>query len=269
LGFWRGFSAFFGAFASLFRLTSAWPYACVPFVVFLILEAACIYLSLRFVKPWLDALFIVPADFADGLGGLGASLRWLLSQLAVAGSWLGTLAAVVLGWLASLMLCQPLSAPALERIVAIVERDRGAPERASLGFVAEFWCGLRSTLISSAVTVPLIIGLTLLELVVPVLAVVVTPLNLLVGALGVAWSLFDYPLTLRGVGARQRLRLMRRHLTVVLGFGVAFALVAAIPCCGALLMLPLGVVAATQLLLEIEPSSSNAGGTAVTGALER
>jgi hypothetical protein len=38
----------------------------------------------------------------------------------------------------------------------------------------------------------------------------------------------------------------------VLGFGLAFALVAAIPCCGVLLMLPLGVVAATQLLWEIE-----------------
>ena len=227
----------------------------MPLVVFVLLETACIYLSLRFVKPWLDAVLIVPADLADGLGGLGRALRWLLSQLAVAGSWLGTLAAAVLGWLASLMLSQPLSAPALERIVAIVERDCGAPARASLGFLAEFGCGLRSTLISSAVTVPLIVALTLLELVFPVLAVVVTPLKLLIGALGVAWSLFDYPLTLRGVGARQRLRLMRRHLSVVLGFGVAFALVAAIPCCGALVMLPLGVVAATQLLFEIEHTS--------------
>lgn len=227
----------------------------MPIVVFVLLETVCVYASLRFVKPWLDTVLIVPADLAEGLGGLGAALRWLLSHLAVAGSWLGTLGAAVLGWVVSLMLSQPLSAPALERIVDIVERDCGAPPRAPLGFFAEFWCGLRSTLISSAVTVPLIIGLTLLELVFPVLAVVITPLKLLIAALGVAWSLFDYPLTLRGVGARQRVRLMRRHLTVVPGFGVAFALVAAIPCCGALLMLPLGVVAATQLLAQIAQAS--------------
>jgi uncharacterized protein involved in cysteine biosynthesis len=128
----------------------------------------------------------------------------------------------------------------------------GAPARAPLGFLDEFFCGLRSALVSSAVTVPLIIGLTLLELVFPMAAVVATPLKVVIGALGVAWSLFDYPLTLRGIGARKRVALMRRHSSVVLGFGAAFALVAAIPCCGALVMLPLGVVAATQLLFEIE-----------------
>jgi CysZ protein len=236
----------------LFRLTRAWPYACVPVVVFVLLETACIFLALRFVKPWLDTALVVPADFAAGLGWFGRALRWALSVLAVPGSWLGTLGAVVLGWLVSLFLSQPLSSPALERIVGIVERDLGAPERAPLSFLGEFWCGLRSALVSAAVTVPVIIALTLLELVFPVAAVVTTPLKLLIGALGVAWSLFDYPLTLRGVGARQRVALMRRHLTVVLGFGLAFALVAAIPCCGVLLMLPLGVVAATQLLWEIE-----------------
>jgi uncharacterized protein involved in cysteine biosynthesis len=241
----------------LLRLTSAWPYACVPVVVFVVLETICVYGSLRFVKPWLDTLLTVSNDWAAGWGWLGDALRWLVTNLAVAGSWLGTLAAVALGWLLSLLLSQPLSAPALERIVAIVERDLRAPTRAPLGFLAEFWCGLRSTLVSSAVTVPLIIGLTLLELVFPVTAPIATPLKLLIGALGVAWSLFDYPLTLRGVGARQRVALMRRHLSVVLGFGAAFALVAAIPCCGALVMLPLGVVAATQLLSEIERASSD------------
>jgi CysZ protein len=229
----------------LFRLTSAWPYACVPIVVFLLLETICVYASLRFVKPWLDTVLTVDDDW-------GGALAWLLTKLAVAGAWLGTLGAVALGWLVSLLLAQPVSAPALERIVTIVERDLGAPARTPLGVLAEFWCGLRSALVSGAVTVPLIIGLTLLELLFPVTAVVATPLKLLIGALGVAWSLFDYPLTLRGVGARERVALMRRHASLVLGFGAAFALVAAIPCCGALVMLPLGVVAATQLLFEID-----------------
>jgi uncharacterized protein involved in cysteine biosynthesis len=217
----------------------------VPIVVFILFETTCVYASLRFVKPWLDTVFTVGDDW-------GGALRWVLTKLAVAGSWLGTLGAVVLGWLLSLLLSQPVSSPALERIVAIVERDLSLPARVPLGVLTEFWCGLRATLVSCAVTVPLIIGLTLLELFFPVTAVVATPLKVLIGALGVAWSLFDYPLTLRGVGARKRVALMRRHLSLVLGFGAAFALVAAIPCCGTLVMLPLGVVAATQLLSEIE-----------------
>ena len=78
-----------------------------------------------------------------------------------------------------------------------------------------------------------------------------SPLKLLLGALGVAWGLFDYPLTLRGIGARQRLRFMSQHFAVVLGFGSAFSLVFWLPCFG-LLMLPVGVAAATQLYWEIE-----------------
>jgi uncharacterized protein involved in cysteine biosynthesis len=223
----------------------------VPIVVFILLETSCVYLSLRFVKPWLDTVLAVGDDWATGLGGFGSALRWLARHAAWLGSWAGALGAAALGWLLSLLLSPPLSAPALERIVGIVERDLGEPERAPLGFVAELWCGVRSTLLSSAVTVPIIIALTVLELVLPPSALVATPLKLLIGALGVAWSLFDYPLTLRGVGARQRMALMRRHLTVVLGFGTAFTLLAAIPCCG-VAMLPLGVIAATQLLSEIQ-----------------
>jgi len=178
-------------------------------------------------------------------------VKQVLGFLAWAGKWLGTLGAAALGWILSLQLSPPLSAPALERLVGVVERDLGAPPRAPLGFLTEFWCGLRSMLVSSAVTVPIIVALTLLELVVAPAAVVATPLKLLIGALGVAWSMFDYPLTLRGVGARQRIALIRQNITLVLGFGTAFALVAVVPCCS-VVMLPVGVVAATQLLVEIE-----------------
>jgi uncharacterized protein involved in cysteine biosynthesis len=238
LGFWRGFSTFFGALRSLLRLPSAWPYACVPVVVFVLLETIFVYLALQYVQPWLDAR-------------LAFGENWFARAVAALGSWLGTAVAAVLGWLVSLVLAPPLSAPALERIVAITERDLGLPERAPLGFLAEFWCGLRSTLLSSAVTVPLIVALTLIELVAPPAAVLTTPLKLLIGALGVAWTLFDYPLTLRGVRARERIALMRQHASLVLGFGTAFALVAYVACCN-VAMLPVGVIAATQLLFQIE-----------------
>lgn len=225
----------------MLALPSAWPYAVVPAIVFTLLEATFVYLAYRYVQPWVLELF--PAG----------STTWTV--LGTLTSWVAVGASALFGWILALVFTPPLSAPALERIVDIVERDIGAPERAPLGMLAEFWCGLRSTLLSSALTLPLILGLTVLELVLAPLVVITTPLKLLLAALGISWSMFDYPLTLRGIGSRQRFQLMKRHLSVVLGFGTAFALVFWLPCCS-IVMLPVGVVAATQLLWQIERSQS-------------
>ena len=67
-------------------------------------------------------------------------------------------------------------------------------------------------------------------------------------------SLFDYPLTLRGSGFRARLALLRANPLCFLGFGLTFALVFWLPCCGVLL-LPVGVAAATWLLPQLEAST--------------
>jgi uncharacterized protein involved in cysteine biosynthesis len=240
IGFWRGFVAPFGAARRLLGLPRAWPLLVVPALVFLLLEAGFIGISWRFLKPW--------------AGERLAAVSWLPDALALGASWLVALLAVVLGWLLAVFLAPVLSAPALERVVAITEVDLQAPPRAPLGFVSEFWCGARALLSSLAVTLPLVLGLSLLELLLPPLAIVVTPLKLLLGALGVAWGLFDYPLTLRGIGSRERFRFMSRHFAVVLGFGCAFSLVFWLPCFG-ILMLPIGVAAATELYWAIERAS--------------
>lgn len=237
LGFWRGFSTMFAALRGLTRLPAAWPYALVPTFVFALLEAGAIAVSVRYLQPWVEAW----------LGGGGALQTFGAQAL----SWISVLLCAVLGWIVAAFLTPPLSAPALERIVTLVERQLGLPERKSLGFIAEFWCGARSLLLGGVVTLPIVLVLTLLELFVPALSVVTTPLKLTIGALGLAWGLFDYPLTLRGIGARSRLALMRRNITTVFGFGVAFALLFWAPCCG-VVMLPVGVAAATSLLARID-----------------
>ena len=237
IGFWRGFTAPFGALASLVGTPSAWPFMLVPSLVFMLLEATFVALAWEFLKPWVSGQLAGGSELAHAGGTVAA--------------WLSVLLSAALGWLLSAFLAPTLSAPALERVVGIVETSLTAPARAPLGFFAEFGCGVRSLLLSSALTLPVVIALTLLELVVPPLAVVVTPLKLLLGALGVAWGLFDYPLTLRGVGARERFRFMRQHFSVVLGFGAAFSLVFWLPCFG-ILMLPVGVAAATRLYWAIQ-----------------
>jgi CysZ protein len=66
-------------------------------------------------------------------------------------------------------------------------------------------------------------------------------------ALAIAWNLFDYPLTLRGIRARERLDLVRRNWRATLGFGLGFALVFAVPCM-AVALLPAAVAGATSLV---------------------
>jgi uncharacterized protein involved in cysteine biosynthesis len=237
LGFWRGFAAPFGAARRLLGQPQAWPWSLVPAFVFLVLEVGFVAVSWRFVRPWVSEQL--------------AHVDWLPNALVLGASWIAAALSVALGWLLAMFLAPALSAPALERIVALTEVELRAPARAPLGFVAEFWCGARALLSSLAITLPLVLALSLCELLLPPFAVVSVPLKLLLGALGVAWGLFDYPLTLRGIGARQRFRFMSRHFPVVLGFGCAFSLLFWLPCFG-VLMLPVGVAAATQLYWKIE-----------------
>jgi uncharacterized protein involved in cysteine biosynthesis len=163
-----------------------------------------------------------------------------------------SLLVAVIGWLAAVALAAPLSAPALERIVEGVERKLGAPPRAPIGWFRELACGFRALLGGLLLAGPLLVVIWVLEAFVPVLAPVTIPAHVSVTSLLIAWGLFDYPLTLRGIGFRERLALVRGHFTCVLGFGLAFTLLFWLPCCGVVL-LPVGAAAATRLSLRILP----------------
>src|SRR5258708_7735853 len=82
--------------------------------------------------------------------------------------------------------------------------------------------------------------LFVVDLFVPPATVVTVPVRIVVTALTVAWNLIDYPLTLRGMRVRQRLALVRVEWRSFLGFGLGFAAVFWIPCCG-IVLLPIGV----------------------------
>jgi CysZ protein len=236
VGFGRGFLALFGALGSLLRTPSTWPLALVPAVLFVLVQSGFVLGWWRYLKPWLN----------EELSGEGK----LQNFAALLAAWGSLLPLLVLGW----FLVPVLSAPALDGIVVRVERELGAPERAPLGIFAELWCGFRAMRMSLLLTLPAMAALTVLGLLLPPVVVVTTPLKLLIGALGVAWGMFDYPLTLRGVGVRARLAFMRRHFSAVLGFGVAFSLLFWLPCFS-ILMLPIGVAGATKLYWEIQRSA--------------
>jgi len=232
-GFAEGFAALFRAVADIARAPRSWPYALVPALILSGLSVAFAALALYWVGP------LVKGWFSDPETWYAEASRWLAALLSAA-----------LGVLVALALTPPLSAPALERIVALIERQLGVAPRTPLGFFSEMVCGLRAQFWAFLVAGPILAALWLVDLFVAPAAVVTMPLKAVVASLALAWNLFDYPLTLRGVSVRARLALLVRNKRAVAGFGAAFAILFWVPCFGVLL-LPVGVAAATRLLWRI------------------
>jgi uncharacterized protein involved in cysteine biosynthesis len=229
----RGVLSLPRALGELWRTPALWGRALVPALVFFVLLSAFAALGLGVARPWLEARL---PDATTTFGRIGIEAAGYGVALAV----------VILGWFASLALAPPLSAPALESIVGKIEASAGAPYRAPLGFFSEVLCGFRALCGALLVALPAFFVLWLLDVLVPVLTPLTFTLGSMLSSLLVAWGLFDYPLTLRGVGFRARLALVRENFACVLGFGLAFAFAFWL-CCG-LLLLPAGTIAATRLL---------------------
>jgi uncharacterized protein involved in cysteine biosynthesis len=244
-GFRTGVGAVVGGFGTIFRTPALWPWALVPVFVLLALEAVFVTLAITMGAPFVRSL--VPAAESDW-GQIGAGL---LGYAAIA-------ALAVLGWLIAVPLAPPLSAPALEHVVRRVEEELGVPPRPSIGFFRELGCGFRALAGGLAVGLPILALLWFVELIAPPAAIVATPMKFVVSSLLVAWGLFDYPLTLRGVGFRARFALLAGNFACVLGFGLAFALVFWIPCCGVAL-LPVGAAASARLVVELERAGKTPG----------
>ncbi|MCA9631436.1 MAG: EI24 domain-containing protein [Myxococcales bacterium] len=225
---------------------SSWPYSLVPGAVLFVLVTFGGWLAIGVVQPWAAAWAGPESGWLAELGAGVAS--WLLASLALA-----------VCVLVALILAPPLSSPALEQLVAIQERELGAPPRAPIGFLAEIWHGLKAQAVAACFIAPVLLLLWLISLFVAPASVVTTPLSFFVTGLGLAWNLFDYPLTLRGVGMRARLAFVWRHKASTVGFGLAFALLFWVPCFNVLL-LPVGVIAATEVvwrLLASDPLGTN------------
>ena len=227
-----GVGTLFSAWRRLAATPSSWPFVLAPAVLFLLLSVSFIYLILEHGRGVL----------LDALGSF-TSRAWLKETL----GWLGVALSSSLALLLALVLATPLSAPALEQLVSRTEAELGAAPRPKIGFFAEIWCGIRAQAAPLALTLPAWLVLFLLDVLVPILAPLTLILRALIAGLGIAWTLIDYPLTLRGVPIRKRLALFRRAPLAVLGLGAAFQLLFLIPGCG-LFCLGFGVVAATELI---------------------
>jgi len=238
--FFLGFRQPFSAVRRVAGNSRYWFYALVPAGVFSLLGTLGVVGVARSAAPAL----------ADRFSSFTA-IPWL-NELLV---WAAVAALLVATLFVALLVTTPISAPALERMVAMTEKELGAPPRAPLGFWSEIGCGVRAQAAPLLWTGPAWIVLLLIDAAAPVLSPVTTVLRAGLASIGIAWGLLDYPLTLRGVGIRRRLRLVALAPLPVLGFGSAFALLFWFPCC-AVLFVGVGVVGATELLLALATSDA-------------
>jgi CysZ protein len=234
VGFADGVRSLGQGFSFIVARRSTWALAAVPALIFVLLALGLVWFSVAHVGPWLGQLVVPEAESAIG-AGVKTGVRWL-----------GAALAAYFGLLVAALLTPPFSAPALEALVRRQEHALGLPARPSLGIWRELVTGFSAQLFALGVTLPLLALLWLTALLVPALSPFLLALKALLVAWAVAWNLFDYPLTLRGFPAPERMKLVRQHVRATFGFGLAFAALFWIPCAG-ILLLPVGVVAAARL----------------------
>jgi len=236
LGIRDGLRAAVGGARFIILRPKSWPLSLVPVLVAVLL---IVLLGLS-----LGTLVWRLSDAWRHAEGLKAVLGWLGSVGALLGS---TVASLLLG----LTLAQPISGFALDALSRQQEVALGGEERPDGALWETTWRGLRVTFAGLALGLPLIVVLSILGLVIPFGFVVTVPLKFLVTGLLVAWDFLDYPLGLRGMAVRARLRFMRTHLRAMVAYGLAMGALLLIPGVG-LLLLPIGVAAATQLVVATE-----------------
>lgn len=217
----------------------SWRLAIVPVLVAMVTTGLLATLT---VWGALRAADAIAASLGSSWAGEAASV--LLKII------LGVIA-VVLSAFAGLSLAQPLSGPALDDLCREHEEALGGLVRPDAPWIDSALRGLRVSLTSLAVGVPVLGALAILDLVVPIAMIVTVPMKVVVAAMLVAWDLFDYPLSQRHMGVRARVSWFRANLGATFAFGCVGAAALFVPVVG-LLLLPIGVAGATHLVVRRE-----------------
>jgi CysZ protein len=233
-GFVDGTRALFSGFGFVFRSPAVWPLAMVPVAVGGVVTALLGGGAMHLIAPPIAQLF---------------GPRWSF-MASVVEALVGALVFIVAA-LAGFGIAQPLSGPALNRIVRRAEADLGAPAWPRSGFLEDVGRALQSIALCYAVGLPVLAVLYLVTFFFPPAAVVTFPIKLVVVGLVVAWDLCDYPLSVHGLPVSARVAFVTRNLGAMVGFGFGLGLLSLLPC-ALLLVLPAGVAGAARLTRRIE-----------------
>lgn len=222
------------------RQRRLWWLGVVPALITLVLYAA----ALAALLWWLDDLARLVTPFADHWSRDARTAAHVLAGLAVLGG--AVYLAAVTFTAVALMIGDPFYEKLAERVE---DAHGGAPPEVAGNVLVQGWRGLREGIATVVFTA--LLGIPLLvagflpavgQTVVPVLAACVSGFFLTV-------ELTGFALARRGLGLRDRVRVLRRHLPLTVGFGVAVFVAFLIPL-GAVLAMPGAVAGATLLARE-------------------
>jgi uncharacterized protein involved in cysteine biosynthesis len=229
----RGARAVLGGVAFVARSPRAWALAIAPALVGLVIAGV-----LSAVGLWI--VIQVARDVMGVSGELAALGRFFFDLLF--GSLVVFVAVVV-----AFAVAQPIARGALDRLARALETEVGGAGGTMPSSSMVQSLGVAATALG--LSLPTIGALEGLTLVVPEAGIVTEPLVFVASALALTWDLLDHPFSRRGFGARARLRWMRAHAALVLGFAVAAQALLLVPGLD-LFFLPIGIVGATRLLAE-------------------
>jgi CysZ protein len=234
-GFADGVGALLAGFWFVMRTPAVWPLALVPVVIAGGVTAGATAGALHALGPILHRAF-----------GPRLSFLATVAEIVVA------VPALVVALIVGFGIAQPLSGPALNRIVRRAEAEVGAEERPASGLVEDVGRALQSLAVAYALGLPLLALLYVITFFFPPAVVVTFPAKLLVLALLVAWDLCDYPLSIHGMPVAERVAFVRRNLGAMVGFGVGLGLLSTVLPCLLVFVLPAGVAGAARLTRRIE-----------------
>jgi len=242
LGLFSGLRAFLGGIGFVFGTPSVWGYAAVPLAMVLLLTCGLGSLGVWGAMRASDAIFAS----SDGLWAhLGSWLTTAVLALA------GIIAAIVL----AICLAQPFSCFALEAIASAREKSLTGHSAPLPGIFESAVRGMQIAIVTLAVAVLAFGGLFLISFFFPPALVVTVPLKFLVYAWLLAWTFLDYPLAIQRLGVLARIRWVMRHFDAFCAFGLAWAALAIVPGV-VLLLLPMGVAGATQMVVEADAGTA-------------
>jgi CysZ protein len=237
-GFFDGTRALFSGVGFVMTTPSIWPLAIVPVAIATLLTAVAGGVALSLALPPIAKAIL--AHVGERFGFLAT-----LAQIVIGGLLLLVAAAIGFG------VAQPLSGPALNRLVQRAEAAIGARTWPETSAAADILMALQSLAVAYGVGLPILAILWIVSFAFPPAAVVTFPLKLVVLGLSAAWDLLDYPLSIRGLPIGARISFVKRNFGAMLGFGLGLALLSFIPF-ALVFALPFGVAGAARLTRRIE-----------------
>ena len=230
-----GVKAFVGGIGFIVVTPSVWLYSLVPAAMLMM-----VLIALGSLGIW--GAFSTGSAMVDESSGIWGRIgSWVVIVL---------LSAVALATAAilALLVAQPLSGFALERIAHVQERKLTGETRPRPNFFVSLWSTTKVVMVALSVGIPIFTAFFIIDLAFPPATVVTVPLRVLVSGWLLAWDFVDYPLGLRGLGLGARFRWVGRNFEAFTAFGLLWALIIFVPGV-VLLLLPMGVAGATRLVV--------------------